>query len=103
MSYNIIEKLPDEIQKKIYYDYLEIDILYKEIMNIIDSSIIDEEYYLDKVKKILPYILSKEKLVNYLCNNDEDFKIAYNYHIINKKHKFKLLSPLESFAFHWIC
>ena len=53
-------------------------------MNIIDYSSLNEEYYLDKVKKILPYILSKEKLVNYLCNNDEDFKIAYNYHIINK-------------------
>jgi hypothetical protein len=28
MSYNIIEQLPDEIQKKIYYNYLEIDILF---------------------------------------------------------------------------
>jgi hypothetical protein len=102
MSYNIIEKLPDDIQKKIYYDYLEIDILYQEIMNIIYSSSLNEEYNLFKVIKMLDYILSKEKLVNYLCNNDEDFKIAYKYHIINKKHKFKLLTPLESFAFHWI-
>ncbi len=103
MDYNIIEKLHDDIKKKIYYDYLEIDVIYQEIMTIIDSSIINDEYYLDKVIKILHYILSNEKLINYLCNNDEDFKIAYTYHIINKKHKFKLLSPLESFAFHWIC
>jgi len=102
MSFNIIEKLPDEIQKKIYYDYLEIDILYQEIINITDYSRLNNEYDLDKVIKILHYILSKEKLVNYLCNNDEDFRIAYTYHIINKKHKFKLLTPLESFAFHWI-
>jgi hypothetical protein len=39
-------------------------------MNIIDSSSLNEEYNLFKVIKILDYILSKEKLLNYLCNND---------------------------------
>ncbi len=103
MIKNIIEKLPYEIQKKIYYDYLEIDVLYGEIINIIEKSKEDDEYDLDSIVKKLNYILIKENLVNYFYENDIDFRIAYNYHIKNKKHKFKLLPFLESFAFHWIC
>jgi hypothetical protein len=99
---NIIEKLPIEIQKKIYYDYLEIDVLYEEIMNIVEKSKLDDDYNLDTIVIKLKYILSKENLVNYFYDNDFDFSIAYNYHIKNKKHKFKLLPLLESFALHWI-
>ena len=101
MNYDFIEKLPDDIKKKIFYDYLEIEVIYNEIMTIINDEKEKENYNIDGIVKILNYILVKKILTNYFYDNDYDFQHAYNYHIIKNKKKFNLLSSEESFALHW--
>ena len=49
MNNDFIQKLPDDIKKKIFYDYLEVEVIYKELMDIINNSKENDNYNINGI------------------------------------------------------
>ena len=92
-----IEKLPEELKKYIYKEYIEIQLFYDKFKEALDS---EESQMLNivKIHPFIPLILAKPKYINYLLLKLYCFRTIYNDHKIKKKKTFLLMNNGESFA-----
>ena len=75
----IIRRLPDDIIYKIYKEYVEVDyyyILYKQIINHKRSHNLDNTL----LTHMIPILLSKQNVVDYLCKKCFGFRNTYREH-----------------------
>ena len=94
---NIIDKLPQEIVRKIYREYLESEMYFTIYKNIIKNPI-SQELNGKILKPFVPIILSKPDTCKYISQNCHAFNYSFIQHKINKKKVFRLMNNKESFA-----
>ena len=96
LEYNI-NKLPEELKKYIYQEYIEIQLFYDNFKEALDSQ---ESQMLNivKIHPFIPLILAKPKYIKYFLLKLYCFNTIYNDHKIQKKKTFILMNNGKSFA-----
>jgi hypothetical protein len=96
LEYNI-NKLPEELKKYIYQEYIEIQLFYDNFKEALDSQ---ESQMLNivKIHPFIPLILAKPKYIKYFLLKLYCFKTIYNEHKIRRHKSFRLMNNGESFA-----
>jgi hypothetical protein len=92
-----VDKLPEELVRKIYKDYLETEVYYDIYKKIIVSN---ASISLD-IKDLLPFIplvLSKPHICLYISKKCHGFCSSYKEHKIENTKIFVLMKKGESFA-----
>jgi hypothetical protein len=96
------QRLPDDIIRYIYEEYLKPDMLYEDTINVLHlqcSRRLDP----DPLIKFIPKLFQNKILVEYLVKNDELFKHIYTGHVINKTNTYKnVISIIDSMAITWL-
>ena len=92
-----IKKLPQELKKYIYEEYIETQLFYDKFKEALES---EESQYLNivNIHPFIPLILAKPKYIEYLLLKLSCFMIIYNDHKIEKKKSFRLMNNGQSFA-----
>ena len=92
-----IKKLPEELKKYIYEEYIETQLFYDKFKEALDS---EESHHLNivNVHPFIPLILAKPKYIEYLLLKLSCFMIIYNDHKIKKEKTFRLMNKGQSFA-----
>ena len=92
-----IEKLPEELKKYIYKEYIETQLFYDKFNEALNSK---ESRYLNivNIHHFIPLILAKPEYIKYLLLKLYCFRWIYNDHKIIKKKTFILMNNGESFA-----
>ena len=92
----IIGKLPTEIVKMIYIDYIKPELICRELNVILYST---ESRELDSIPLenfLRKHVLHNSIVIKYLIKNDEIFPDIYQTHIINREQTFILFPDLVS-------
>jgi hypothetical protein len=99
----IIGKLPSDLVKQIYINYIKPELICREL-NIILKSTESSELDITPLENFLrKHILPNSIVTKYLIKNDNIFKQIYNTHIINREQTFILFPDLvSSLAMCWI-
>ena len=99
----IIGKLPSDLVNKIYIDYIEPQLICREL-NIILNSTESQELSFEPLENFLrKHVLPNSIVTTYLIKNDNIFKQIYKTHIINRKKTLVLFPDLvSSLAGCWI-
>jgi hypothetical protein len=92
-----IKKLPEELKKYIYQEYIEIQLFYDKFKEALDS---EESRSLNIVNiyPFIPRILAKPKYIKHLLIKLYCFETIYNDHKIKRKKTFRLMNNGQSFA-----
>ena len=92
-----VEKLPEELKKYIYKEYIETQLFYDKFKEALDTQ---ESQMLNivNIHPFIPIILAKPKYIKYLFLKLYWFNIIYNDHQIKRKKTFRLMNNGESFA-----
>ena len=92
-----IKKLPEELKKYIYEEYIETQLFYDKFKEALDSQ---ESHHLNivNIHPFIPLILAKPKYIKYLFLKLYCFKVIYNDHKIKKEKTFVLMNKGQSFA-----
>lgn len=92
----IIGKLPSDLVKKIYTDYVKPELICREL-NIILNSTESSELDIDLLENFLRnHILPNSIVIKYLIKNDKIFSDIYKTHIINREKTLVLFPNLVS-------
>ena len=99
----IIGKLPSDLVKNIYIDYIKPELICREL-NIILKSTKSRELSAEPLENFLrKHVLPNSIVIKYLIKNDEIFPDIYQTHIINREQTFILFPDLvSSLAKCWI-
>ena len=99
----IISKLPSDLVKQIYINYIKPELICREL-NIILNSTESRELSTTPLENFLrKHVLPNSIVIKYLIQNDEIFQHYYQIHIINGEKRFLLFPDLvSSFACCWI-
>lgn len=99
----IIGKLPSDLVKKIYTDYIKPELICREL-NIILNSTESSELSFEPLENFLrKHVLPNSIVTKYLIKNDNIFKQIYKTHIINRQQTLVLFPDLvSSLAGCWI-
>ena len=99
----IIGKLPSDLLKQIYIDYIKPELICREL-NIILKSTKSRELSAEPLENFLrKHVLPNSIVIKYLIKNDEIFPDIYQTHIINREQTFILFPDLvSSLAKCWI-
>jgi hypothetical protein len=92
-----INELPFELRLKIYKEYLEPDVYYSTYMKILNSN---ESIRLNPIflRPLIPIILSKKDVLNYLYNKCPAFRNSYQLHKIERYKGFRYMTKGDSFT-----
>ena len=96
LEYNI-KKLPEELKKYIYEQYIETKLFYDKFREALDSNE-SQQLNIVKIHPFIPLILAKPKYIQYLLVKLYCFNIIYTDHKIRMKKTFLLMNNGESFA-----
>lgn len=93
----LINQLPYDLRLKIYKEYLEHDVYYSLFIKALNTK---ESKNLDPIfiRPLLPIILSKKHIIDYINMNCESFWLSYNHHKNKNRKIFKHLNNGDSFA-----
>ena len=92
----IISKLPSDLLKQIYIDYIKPELICREL-NIILKSTKSRELSAEPLENFLrKHVLPNSIVIKYLIKNDEIFPDIYQTHIINREQTFILFPDLVS-------
>lgn len=91
-----IQRLPSEITRYIYEEYIEAQLIYESLDSAIDD-IRSERLDTVLVRPLIPIILSKSKYIA-ICRRIPEFNIVYIEHKIRNKKSFQLMCKGNSFA-----
>jgi len=94
---DIIKRLPEDVQKHIYKEYLETKELYDEFKSILNSEEC-RKLQIKSLAKIIPKVLNNGLLIEYLYKKEEVFRLVYTDCVIKKKVYFENLDFHSSFA-----
>jgi hypothetical protein len=83
-----INKLPDEIKRKIYKEYFESSIYYQLYLKIVNHEL-SKKLNGIILRSYIPIILSKKDVLKYICNKCCVFQNSYNQHKIYNEKVFK--------------
>ena len=99
----IISKLPSDLLKQIYIDYIKPELICREL-NIILKSTKSRELSAEPLENFLrKHVLPNSIVIKYLIKNDKIFSDIYQIHIINGEKRFLLFPDLvSSLAKCWI-
>jgi hypothetical protein len=98
----LINKLPEEIVKKIYIEYVEPDLIYTKLLAIIKSTESQKLNYL-QLNGFIKIVLSNGIVTNFLIKNDKIFNQIYVSHIVNNKKLFmNLPDNVSSMCLNWL-
>lgn len=94
---NNIKKLPEELKKYIYEEYIEIQLFYDKFKEALESY---ESRTLNivNIHPFIPLILAKPKYIKHLLIKLYYFETIYNDHKIKKQKTFRLMNNGQSFA-----
>ena len=92
-----IRKLPEELKKYIYEEYIETQLFYDKFKEALDSKE-SQRLNIENIHPFIPLILAKPKYIQYLLLKLSCFEIIYKDHKINNKKTFLLVNNGESFA-----
>lgn len=99
----IIGKLPTELVKMIYIDYIKPELICRELNVILYST---ESRELDSIPLenfLRKHVLHNSIVIKYLIKNNNIFQDIYQTHIINNKKTFELFPDLvSSLTMCWI-
>lgn len=92
-----ISLLPHELKLKIYKEYLEPHVYYSLYMRALNNK---QSKFLNPVfiKPLIPVILAKKHVSNYLYNKCDAFRNSYQYHKIQKYKSFRYMNKGDSFT-----
>jgi len=92
----IIGKLPSDLLKQIYIDYIKPELICREL-NIILNSTESRDLSIRPLDDFLrKHVLHNSIVIKYLIKNDEIFPDIYQTHIINCEQTFILFPDLVS-------
>lgn len=77
----VANRLPDDILKKIYYDYLEIPILFSVFKTKLETDECRSIVY-SGLANLVPFILRKPALISYMRKQYYGFDAVYRSHVI---------------------
>ena len=99
----IIGKLPSDLVKQIYINYIKPELICREL-NIILNSTESQDLSFEPLENFLrKHVLPNSIVTKYLIKNDNIFKQIYKTHIINRKQTLVLFPDLvSSLAGCWI-
>lgn len=101
IKFNLQEILPPEITLKIYNDHFRIILQYKELMEIVNSQ---ESKNLNgrALANAMYYVLKNKKLVKYLCEHENIFRIIYKKQVEEGKKSYINLTITDSVCRSWL-
>ena len=94
---NNIKKLPEELKKYIYEEYIEIELFYDKFKEALDSKE-SKSLNIVNIHPFIPLILAKPKYNKHLLIKLYCFETIYNDHKIKKQKTFILMNNGQSFA-----
>jgi hypothetical protein len=94
---HLIFALPDDLKMKIYKEYLEPEIYYSIYQNVI-TKIESKKLNIRFLRPIIPIILSKPLVKQYLCKMCSTFRTTYSIHKTEKTKIFNQVNKGDSFA-----
>jgi hypothetical protein len=94
---NLINALPNELKMKIYKEYLEPEIYYFMYQDAI-KSIESTKLNMVNLRPIIPILLSKPLVRQFICKKCNTFRSVFNKHKIEKDKLFTKLIKGDSFA-----
>jgi len=92
-----IKKLPEELKKYIYAEYIETQLFYDKFKEALDSKE-SKSLNIVNIHPFIPLILAKPKYIKYLLVKLYCFETVYNDHKIKKQKTFLLMNNGQSFA-----
>jgi hypothetical protein len=95
--YKLINALPEELKMKIYKEYLEPEIYYSMYQDAIHR-IESKKLNIKILRPILPILLSKPHVSDYLCKQCKTFRVTYSIHKTEKTKIFNQLNKGDSFV-----
>lgn len=97
----VANRLPDDILKKIYYDYLETPILFSVFKTKLETKECESIEYTG-LAKLVPFLLRKPALISYMRKQYYGFDAVYRSHVILGEKCFVLMDFENSFACSWL-
>jgi hypothetical protein len=97
----VANRLPDDILKKIYYDYLEIPILFSVFKTKLETEECKRIEY-KGLARLIPFLLRKPALISYMRKQYYDFDAVYRSHVILGEKGCLLMDFENSFACSWL-
>ena len=98
----VCQKLPDDIIRKIYEDYLKPEMLYEDLIYTLQTNS-SKQLHAKPLINFIPKLLKNKIIVEYLFKNDCLFNDIYTKHIINKTNVFvNAVSTNASIAMTWL-
>jgi len=97
----IAKRLPDDILKKIYYDYLEIPILFSVFKTKLETEECKRIEY-GGLGNLVPFILRKPALVVYMRKQYYGFDAVYRSHVMSGEKCCSMMNFKDSFACSWL-
>jgi hypothetical protein len=97
----VANRLPDDILKKIYYDYLEIPILFSVFKTKLETNECRSIEY-KGLARLIPFLLRKPALISYMRKQYYGFDAVYRSHVILGEKRCLLMNFENSFACSWL-
>ena len=94
---SLIKRLPDNIKYKIYKEYFEPEVYYILYKRVVEKKL-SQSLHIDFLLPLIPILLSKKTVIEYICSKCKYFKIVYDIHKIQNKNNYAKLLKGESFA-----
>ena len=84
---NIENLLPQELKTKIYIEYFEVQILYDEIKELVNSNQCKALYNIDLGKFLQKHFVN-QTFITYLRENEKEFNSIYQNEILTKNIRY---------------
>lgn len=97
----VANRLPDDILKKIYYDYLEVPILFSVFKTKLETEECKSIEY-KGLARLMPFLLRKPALISYMRKQYYHFDAVYQSHVILGEKGCLLMNFENSFACSWL-
>jgi len=97
----VANRLPDDILKKIFYDYLEVPILFSVFKTKLETNECKSIEYTG-LARLIPLILRKPALISYMRKQYYGFDAVYRSHVILGEKGYVLMNFDNSFACSWL-
>jgi hypothetical protein len=98
---NMIDNLPDDIKKKIYYEYFDHHIKYERLMKLFRFQCRNDNILIVHRHIKVTNLLSDTKLLEYIMERSISFKFAYKHYKFNTNRYSQIKDDIEGFVLFW--
>jgi hypothetical protein len=96
-----IDNLPDDIKKKIYYEYFDYNIKYERLMKLFRLQCKSHKRLIVHRHIRVTRLLNDTKLLEYIMERSSSFKLAYKYYVLNPSRYDFIKDDIEGFVLSW--